>query len=594
MANRNGTAGAAAGEAPGPVAAVQIRIRVSSIEPLPGLNTRRFDEKPDQDLLDLKASIATNGLLQPLVLHDTGEPTKNVVAGERRWRACKLIDPELEVPATIRKYSPEELAEIVFAENFHRQNLRPVEQARAIRARLDATPGLTQAALAERLSCSQPVISNALRVLQLPEEILQLIDEGRLEMSQARDLLVPFVKIPEVKRAALFAAVVKLLKPLKEGNRHHNLDWAVHDIALKLSHPVRQQDVEQYHGDGNISIEFDPKEHDACTCCGPKLRYGHVTTVRCFDDSWWNSAQERGKAARVEQERVAREKLASAEKNASAAIQMDALAFRARYGTEYYQAQIDGQLLDASALTAAQLVVVRPTHGGEPVVCCADPAALRKARGAVTKEKNRLLAGRRAERGMRDRAEIGPMKLETWMLVEILNARPMRETIMETGRELGLQVGKLGDLDATMKKLPAEDAELLFKVLAVRLSRGEGGYRDPLQEEVEKTIAKKFRPGMAALKRRALAAVGAGKGKSKKQAEPEPPEEADEEAELDADGADHQVATCVICGCTDDEACDGGCSWMVVDRESGRGVCNTHSLTLREAEAKLEEEEAIA
>src|SRR5690606_38731475 len=127
-------------------------VRVGHIAPYPGLNTRRhFDE---QKLQDLAASIRANGLLQPLVLHESENGDLLLIAGERRLRACRLISEDLEVPCTIKRYTEQELVEIMISENLQREDLTPVEEARAFRRAL-MLPGMTQKALAERVGVSQ-------------------------------------------------------------------------------------------------------------------------------------------------------------------------------------------------------------------------------------------------------------------------------------------------------------------------------------------------------------------------------------------------------------------------------------------------------
>jgi ParB family chromosome partitioning protein len=141
-----------------------------------------------EDKLDeLAASIQEHGIIQPIVVQPYGEGKFRIVAGERRWRACKKAGLE-KIPAIIRDLSGRERAELALVENLQRENLNPLEEARAC-ARLIEEFGLTQEEVARRLGKSRPVISNTLRLLQLPEEVQQLLREEIISVGHARALL---------------------------------------------------------------------------------------------------------------------------------------------------------------------------------------------------------------------------------------------------------------------------------------------------------------------------------------------------------------------------------------------------------------------
>lgn len=151
----------------------------------PGRNPRTdFDQ---QALEELAASIRQHGVLQPIVVlkKDVGY---EIISGERRWRAAKLAGLA-KVPVVVRdEQDPRHLAELRLIENIQRENLNPIELARAYQALLDEH-GLTHEALAERLNKERSSITNNLRLLALPEALQRLVAEGGLSTGHAKVLL---------------------------------------------------------------------------------------------------------------------------------------------------------------------------------------------------------------------------------------------------------------------------------------------------------------------------------------------------------------------------------------------------------------------
>lgn len=142
-----------------------------------------FDEEAVQDLA---ASIKVHGVLQPLIVRPKGSRVELVV-GERRLRACQLLGWS-RIPAVVRDMDDRSAAEMVMIENLQRRDLNPIEEARGYE-RMLSTFSLTQQQLAERLGLSQSAIANKLRLLRLPEEVWQLVSEGKLSERHARALL---------------------------------------------------------------------------------------------------------------------------------------------------------------------------------------------------------------------------------------------------------------------------------------------------------------------------------------------------------------------------------------------------------------------
>ena len=160
----------------------QVLVRISQIEPNRDQPRRTFDE---ESLAELADSIGRYGLLQPILVREK-EGHYEIIAGERRWRACMQAGLK-EVPVIIRTDSEQTVMELALIENLQREDLNPMEEARAYR-RLMEEFSLTQEQIGERVSKSRPVIANALRLLNLEEEVQQMVEEGKLSAGHARCL----------------------------------------------------------------------------------------------------------------------------------------------------------------------------------------------------------------------------------------------------------------------------------------------------------------------------------------------------------------------------------------------------------------------
>ena len=154
------------------------------IEPDPEQPRKTFDE---QALGELAASIAEHGLLQPIAVRPRPRGGYSIVAGERRWRACRMAGLN-DVPVVIKEVSDEQAMELALVENLQREDLNPAEEARAIQE-LKNKLSLTQEDLAKKLGKSRSRIANSLRLLQLPEEALTSLEKGAISAGHARCLL---------------------------------------------------------------------------------------------------------------------------------------------------------------------------------------------------------------------------------------------------------------------------------------------------------------------------------------------------------------------------------------------------------------------
>src|ERR1051326_1820440 len=142
-----------------------------------------FDEASLQSLAE---SIRTHGIVQPLLVRRRGDGYE-LIAGERRWRAAKLAGLT-RVPVIVKDVSDDSLLEIALIENIQREDLNPIEEAQAYKKLIESV-GLTQEALAARVGRDRSYITNYLRLLRLPDDLQQLVIEGRLSTGHARTLL---------------------------------------------------------------------------------------------------------------------------------------------------------------------------------------------------------------------------------------------------------------------------------------------------------------------------------------------------------------------------------------------------------------------
>ncbi len=156
---------------------------LQKVEPNPNQPRRVFDEEQLQALAD---SIAEHGLIQPLAVRDMGDYYQ-IIAGERRWRACRMAGVS-EVPVMIVEADERKVMELALVENLQRQDLNPLEEAEGYRVLVEEF-GLSQEEAAERVGKSRPAVANALRLLNLSDELRDLVSEGKLSAGHARALL---------------------------------------------------------------------------------------------------------------------------------------------------------------------------------------------------------------------------------------------------------------------------------------------------------------------------------------------------------------------------------------------------------------------
>ena len=158
-------------------------LRVSMIEPNPLQPRKDIDE---QKLSELAESIATHGIIQPIVVRPENNGYYQIIAGERRWRAAKAAGLH-EVPVVIKEIGDRETAELALVENLMRSDLNPIEEALGYKSLMDRFE-LSQEKVAEAVGKSRSSIANSLRLLNLCDEVLTLVKEGKLTFGHAKVL----------------------------------------------------------------------------------------------------------------------------------------------------------------------------------------------------------------------------------------------------------------------------------------------------------------------------------------------------------------------------------------------------------------------
>ena len=241
---------------------------VSEIEPNRSQPRRDFDEESLRELAD---SIAAHGVLQPLLVRPLAEGGYQLVAGERRWRASRMAGL-FEVPVIIREMTDSEMMQIAMIENLQRENLNPVEEAMGYRMLIEEYH-LTQEEISKSVGKSRPVIANALRILSLPKEILDMVSEGKISAGHARALLGFSDKAEQMRVARSINAkdltvrdVEKLVKSFDKPDKremeisHENTFFGEVEIALKEYLKRKVKVIGKGDKAGILQIEFYDEE----------------------------------------------------------------------------------------------------------------------------------------------------------------------------------------------------------------------------------------------------------------------------------------------------------------------------------------------
>ena len=233
------------------------------IEPDPGQPRKTFD---DETLAELSASIAEHGLLQPIAVRPKPSGGYLIVAGERRWRASRMAGLT-EVPVIVKDVTDEQAMELALVENLQREDLDPVEEAAGIRE-LMTRCDLTQEQAARKLGKSRSALANSLRLLSLPETVLELLKSGFITIGHAKVVLgLPTPELQEeaaqmiadnqlnVRQAE--ALCKKLAKPAKEPVAAPLPSALPVEVEESLKQALGSEVRAAYHdGKGKLTVHF--------------------------------------------------------------------------------------------------------------------------------------------------------------------------------------------------------------------------------------------------------------------------------------------------------------------------------------------------
>ncbi len=173
-----------------------LELEISKIKPNPNQPRKNFDIDA---LNELASSIKVHGIVQPIVVNKQADGEYLIIAGERRWRAANICGLKT-VPVIVKNYTDKQVKEISIIENLQREDLNPIEAARAIKELMDEY-GLTQETVSERIGKSRSNIANTLRLLSLYPDVIKLVEEGKLSSGHARCLVVINDKNEQIKLA---------------------------------------------------------------------------------------------------------------------------------------------------------------------------------------------------------------------------------------------------------------------------------------------------------------------------------------------------------------------------------------------------------
>lgn len=239
-----------------------VTLRLSEIEPNRNQPRTNFDEDALAELAD---SIAKHGLIQPIVVRPTSSGVYQIVAGERRWRACRMAEL-YEVPVIIKELDDQKYFEIALIENLQREDLNAVEEAQGYRTLID-TYGLTQEQVAESVGKSRSAVTNALRLLNLDDAALEALKNGEITAGHARAILAAETKelAAEMLKLAKSGASVRELEAMVKGktvtkkktpSTPKNNFYSEVEISLKNELGRKVEIKSKGKGKGTITLEF--------------------------------------------------------------------------------------------------------------------------------------------------------------------------------------------------------------------------------------------------------------------------------------------------------------------------------------------------
>ena len=250
---------------------VKKQVRLSDIEPNRNQPRKEFDEDTIRELAE---SIEEHGLIQPILVRPLDNGMYQIVAGERRWRALRMLGwQDKEIPVVIKELDDEETAKIALVENVLREDLNPIDEAKAYNELIEKYD-MTQESVAKLVGKARSSVTNSLRILKLPENVVTMVRDGDLSAGAAKALL-PLTDEEQITELALKSskgemtvrqlekAVAKLSEPEKEKKeekpKKNQTYYKEMEIALSES-LERKVKVTYGNGKGKLVIDFFDKD----------------------------------------------------------------------------------------------------------------------------------------------------------------------------------------------------------------------------------------------------------------------------------------------------------------------------------------------
>lgn len=238
------------------------------VEPNPDQPRKVFDREAMEAL---KQSIATHGVITPITVRTAKDGYYQIIAGERRWRAARSIGLT-EIPAMVIEADDSQVMELALIENLQREDLNPIEEAEGYDVLIHRF-GLTQEQVADRVGKSRPAISNALRLLALPEEARDMVASGGLSPGHARAILaiqdesrrleaIEQIAGMSVRQAEKYARQINRAEEIENGPAEQpvSVDYLAEAARGLESHLGRKVRIEQGKKSGTVTLEFYGEE----------------------------------------------------------------------------------------------------------------------------------------------------------------------------------------------------------------------------------------------------------------------------------------------------------------------------------------------
>lgn len=511
------------------------KIKISSIE-RNILNPRKnFDSTKLKELAD---SIKEVGIIEPLVVsaydpgHGDGELRFRIIAGERRWKAATLAGLD-KVPCIVKfDLTPDQEIRLALTENLQRQDLNPIEEARAYRLLLDMSKeGRTQESLADELGVSQAHIANRIRLLELPDSVQENISREIISPSHGR-VLAGYKNLPAPVLKKAVEAIIEKRVPVAK------TDEAIACVIGEIGKPL--------FNDYSSKPEFKTEQCEECEFRVMGRRYSHDETEYpyCVKPSCWEKKQQEVRQAR---EQSLADKAQKAAKKGQGVV--DLSKFKWDQYEEFAEYKTKG--LDLSECKECEHKKVAKSYGDKLTEACFMPSCFKKKQAAATREKNK--------------------QARTAFQVELEKIAGLANAIAYTCRTINMPRPVLVYLAAQVLANVTNNYErgkTRYHYVKDKFGWDDGFFKSTAYHSLGSEW-ESFRSRLELLTEWQLweiifewPAVAEGLTGIRSWMLEEGLL-SDYEMQLDYDPDGH--GTCRVCGCTDDMACLGGCYWVEPD-----------------------------